>query len=465
MKNPSAFIAGVLRAAVFLLASALAGKAETSVTWRCSTAGSPWQDKGTLKIIQGDATTEKHYGVLFDSRKYQTIDGWGGCFNEKGWKALSVLSNQDRDRVMKALFDPQDGLRLTYGRTPIGASDYALSPYSLDDTQDDFSLSHFSIDRDKKLLLPYIMAAQAIQPGLKVWGVPWSPPGWMKDSNALIKGKIKTDAKTMNALALYFEKYVQAYLAEGVHLFMVMPQNEPTISSNYPGCLWTGGQLHDFIKNYLGPKFTSDAIPCEIWLGTLQSSDYTYVAPTVDDSAAFSFIKGMGFQWGGDRSCAMVYREHPEIKLMQSETICGRHENNWHYAEEQYDLIKRYFESGISSYMLWNMVLDETGKSTANWAQCSPVVINKHTKKITYTPQFYLFKHFSYYVQPGAVRVLMSGNFSEQIGFINPNGDVVMVLVNKGAEEMPVALQFGGEEIKPTLPAHSFSTLLIHHSA
>jgi glucosylceramidase len=464
MKNPFKPIALALGTACLLQTMPNKAGAETTVSWRCSTADSPWQDKGALPLSPADDGLSGQHVEVFESRKYQTFDGWGGCFNEKGWKAMSVLSDQDRDGVMKALFDPQDGLKLTFGRTPIGASDYALSPYSLDDTQDDFSMSHFSIDRDKQLLIPYIKAAQAIQPGLKVWGVPWSPPGWMKDNNALIGGKIKTDAKTMNALTLYFEKYVQAYQAEGIPLFMVMPQNEPTVSSNYSSCQWTGEQLGNFIKNYLGPKFDADSIKCEIWLGTLTNSDYSYVLPAVDDEKTLSFIKGFGFQWSGDKGCAMVNREHPEKKLMQSETECGNHENNWTYAEKQYDLVKRYLEAGVDSYMLWNMVLDETGKSTGNWVQCSPVVIDTKTKKITYTPQFYGFKHFSYYVEPGAIRVLSTGNYEDSVAFINPKGDIVVVLRNATGKDDAVAIKFHGKEVQPTLPAHSFNTLVIHRT-
>ena len=35
---------------------------------------------------------------------------------------------------MKLLFDAQDGANFVYGRLPIGASDYAMSWYTLDDT-------------------------------------------------------------------------------------------------------------------------------------------------------------------------------------------------------------------------------------------------------------------------------------------------------------------------------------------
>jgi len=474
MKPQIKKIALFLLAASLVHATTLASFAATTVTWQCSTASALWQDKGTLPVSQWDDLQEGVFQqeqsklgksvVVFDSRKYQTVDGWGGCFNERGWKALSVLSPQDRDTALKILFDPKEGLRLTFGRTPIGASDYAISAYSLDDTPGDYAMAHFSIDRDKEKLLPYIFAAQAIQPGLTVWGVPWSPPAWMKDSNTLIGGRIKTDPQTLNALALYFEKYVQAYQAAGVNLRMVMPQNEPTITSNYTSCLWTGAQLHNFIKNYLGPKFAADSLPCDIWLGTLQNSDYTYVADTVDDSASLAMIKGIAFQWDGARSCAIIHREHPELKLMQSETECGHHENDWHYAEGQYDLIKQYFEAGVSSYQLWNMVLDETGKSFTGWAQCSPLIIDTKSKKIIFTPQFYVFKHFSHYVEPGAVRVLTSGSYRDHIAFINPNGDVVLVLKNGDDDPVHLAVDFDGQKVEPVLPPHSFNTLVIHQS-
>ena len=48
----------------------------------------------------------------------------------------------------------------------------------------------------------------------------------------------------------------------------------------------------------------------------------------------------------------MIYRENTGLKLMQSETICGNGENNWQYAQEQFDLIKGYMEAGVNAYML-----------------------------------------------------------------------------------------------------------------
>jgi glucosylceramidase len=110
----------------------------------------------------------------------QTMEGFGGCFNELGWTSLSKLSEGDRERVLRELFDPAAGARFSLCRMPIGANDFALKAYSYDETKDDFELKHFSIENDRATLIPFIQAAQKYQPKLRAWASPWSPPSWMK---------------------------------------------------------------------------------------------------------------------------------------------------------------------------------------------------------------------------------------------------------------------------------------------
>src|SRR5450755_373591 len=112
---------------------------QATVSWKCSTSEATWQDKGALTTFPENG--DKTLNVDIDNTKtLQQITAWGGCFNEKGWDAMLVLSAAERDSVMKALFDPNDGLKLNVCRTPIGASDYAISSYSLDDAKDDYSM-------------------------------------------------------------------------------------------------------------------------------------------------------------------------------------------------------------------------------------------------------------------------------------------------------------------------------------
>lgn len=74
------------------------------------------------------------------------------------------------------------------GRLPIGASDYALSWYSYDETDGDYELKDFSIARDRMYLLPYLKDALALCPDMHLFASPWSPPTWMKTKKPAISG-------------------------------------------------------------------------------------------------------------------------------------------------------------------------------------------------------------------------------------------------------------------------------------
>jgi glucosylceramidase len=286
----------------------------------------------------------------------------------------------------------------------------------------------------------------------------------MKTNDNLIAGKIVDDDKTLDALALYFARYVEGYKADGVKIAMVMPQNEPSIASNYTSCQWTGEQLAKFIGYHLGPEFDKEGVTAKIFLGTIQDSSrggYAYwVGPSMQDPRVRKYIAGLGCQWGGESTMAETHFLYPGLKLMQSEAECGgTNSNDWRFGETQFKLAKKWFGQGASSNMIWNLVLDETGRSTAKWAQCSPIVVNSVTKQVTYTPYYYCYKHFSYFVQPGAHIAATQSTWGDQVAFVNPDGGVVLVMANSANTDMPVTLTIDGRQAGPiTLPAHSFNT-------
>ena len=143
------------------------------VTWVSTTDSARWQTHSIIKMVKASGAINDSSIVIDVSQKAQQITGWGGCFNELGWKALQSLEDKDRDAVMKSLFDQKDGSRFNICRTPMGASDFALDAYSYDDYPDDYEMKHFSIERDKKTLIPFIKAAMKYNSSLKVWASPW----------------------------------------------------------------------------------------------------------------------------------------------------------------------------------------------------------------------------------------------------------------------------------------------------
>ena len=453
-------------AVVAVLTASLVQGQDLKFAWTLTTDQARWTQQPPLQLAAAPARPPADAGtvVIDPGSTDQPIVGWGGCFNELGWKALLTLPLEARAAVLRTLFDPQaDGLRFNLCRIPMGASDFALDGYSLDDTKDDYELQHFSIDRDRQLLIPYVKAAMAYRPDLKVWASPWSPPGWMKDNGVYHGGKLRMEPKILEAYARYFIRFVRSYQGEGIDLYAVHVQNEPVSDSNYPTCPWKDpAPLRDFIRDYLGPAFAADKTPAQIWLGTMSESRLPWFKVILDDPGAARYIAGIGLQYEGRKACQALHQEYPQWPLIETETPCHAGANSWSDAENSYAYYQQFLGGGVQAYTVWNMVLDQTGMSSWHWRQNSPVVIDTHTGTVTYTPEFYLTKHFSYFVRPGAVRLKLMGTWSDALAFRNPDGTIVLIVANvgKSASDKVLTLQMGDRFGTVTIPAHSFSTFV-----
>ncbi len=445
-----------------------------TVLWRCTTDGERWVEKEPLAVTGWDNDTALYIDVDQNTR-YQTLTDapWGGCFNERGWAAMSGLTDEQRGKIAADLFGDQ-GLDLQVGRLPLGNSDFSVrNDQSYDElpdgVYDDYDMKYFSIDNDRENLLPYIREAQAVRPELRFWASPWSPPAWMK-LNGSVPGPgpdntLNFTPEVLTAYAEYFAKYIEAYKNEGIDVSRVMPQNEPTINVGYPSCVWSGEQLNVFIRDYLYPTLREHGLDTEIYLGTFTDSQAGLADPTLNDPVTGGMIKGVGFQWWSAQLAKRVYRQNRDIgyTLMQSETKCGNGGNTWLYGEEHFDCLKEFFEAGVNEYMLWNMVLDEKGVNTNPnpWPQNAPIIVNSVTNEVVYTPMYYVFRHFSAYIHGGARRIKTEGNYGDKIAFQNTDGENVLVVKNNSDMYLDVAINFNGRKVKPTVPPHSVNTFRI----
>lgn len=395
--------------------------------------------------------------------------GFGGTFNERGWVVLKALSEADRDMAIRLLFSKEDGLGFTYGRIPIGSSDYANDRYSHDETAGDYQMNDFNIDRDLIDLIPYIKAALAVQPNIHFWASPWSPPTWMKTNNAFDRGNIKDDSQTLTAHALYLARFVEAYEEQGIHVEAIHPQNEPGYLQDYPSCGWSGQQMSTYIANYLGPLFAERLPDREIWLGTMSNPSSRNIVQTVmNNSAAAAYVSGIGVQWSQDQYVS-EYVSNYQLPVMQTEHRCGNFPNgtntamapNDHaYGVESWGYIRNYINYGVSSYMAWNMVLDTVGHNLDEvrvWAQNALLVVDVDAGRLIITPAYYVFRHVAQYVDPGAVRVGLEG--TNGLAWKNPDGDIVAVLYNSDSGDSDTTISVGGSTYEVTIPGQGWATI------
>ena len=409
------------------------------------------------------------------SKTRQTIKGFGGTFNEQGWDALSALNDEERDKVIYNIFSPEEA-NLSYGRIPIGSSDCALERYSLAPEKDDFEMKSFSLDRDKKYLIPYIKAAQAVRPDIVLWGSAWSPPIWMKDNNEYEAGEFIDDLRYYKAYALYLARFAEEYEKEGMPISSVAVQNEPTVVTGYPNGGWKPRQYLTFIRDFCGPLFAERELDTEIMLGTFNESDYDSFARTVlDDPEAKRYVGLVGLQWYGDAQIPHILKNHPGMPIMQTETDCG----NWHwepgfnrekasndfkYAAYTWGRMRSYLSAGVESYMLWNIVLDQEGKNIdkeMRWPQNSGIIVNTKTKEVIYTPMFRAFEHFSRFIPKGSKYVVTTGSRLSVVSFKDPEGNLVVELLNETKARKSITGKINGIFYEIELPSESFSTLII----
>lgn len=480
-------------------------KTATLVT---TTEKTSWTQQSEIKPSNNSAAAD----VTIDLTKtQQTMQGFGTCFNELGWTSLNVLKTEDREAIMKELFAPGVGANFTICRMPVGANDFSINWYSYNETDGDFGMTKFSIDNDKNTLIPFIKNAKQYLPGLEIWASPWSPPSWMKynkhyasrsslsmaemakkyaqqgkaqgDTTKLggffsmvlnpkyqndlpidKEGKEGTDMfiqdeKYLNAYALYFSKFIDAYKNEGIKIAAVMPQNEFNSAQIFPSCCWTAKGLANFIGVYLGPAMEKKGV--EILFGTMERPKEALVDTILTDPKSGKYVKGVGFQWAGKDALPGINKRYPNLKFYQSEQECGDGKNDWKGVLHSWDLMKLYLNNGVSVYEYWNTSLIKGGISRWGWAQNSLVVVDADAKTYSFSNEYYLLKHVSHFVQPGAKKLDTGGEYKDILAFLNPDKSIVVVLANQEQTEKPVNIKIGDKIYSPKLEPNSFNTLVI----
>jgi glucosylceramidase len=446
-----------------------------------SAANAYWKTDGMLTEV----TTGTADVTVNDGTPAQTWEGFGGAFNEMGWKYLMTLSEADRNLAIKLLFG-DDGARFTMGRIPMGASDYAIERYSLNEMAGDTAMANFSIMKDKTYLIPYIKAAQAVRPDIYFWSSPWTPPTWMKSapfqagnvSSPFDGGTMKSDDAILEAHANYFVKFVDQYGAEGIKVKTVAPQNEPNFGQNYPSCLWGTDTFVKFIGKFLGPAMKTAHPDVSIMLGTMSNGDAAkdpaIVTAVLGDATAKSFVKMIGLQWGMSSTAAIAGSKASGLPMWQTEHKCGNYPwkpadypnfnatmapNDIAYGLESWKYLTLWIKAGVTAYSAWNMVLDTVGlgnDTTRVWPQNALLTVDTTAKKLNLTPTYYVFRHLSQYVQPGAKVVPTTGG--DALAFKNPDGKIVTVLYNSGAAKTAI-VSAGGKMVSFAMPAAGWATV------
>jgi O-glycosyl hydrolase len=437
-------------------------------------------DLGTKTYLSRQPTVSWHSGQAPDGptitvdtqRQYQEITGFGASFTDSSaWLVGTRLDSRQRDAVMRDLFSSQ-GIGLSFLRQPMGSSDFAVNGnYSYDDRpagQTDPTLTHFSIDHDRSYIIPVLKQARQLNPQLTVMASPWSPPGWMKTSDSMIGGTLKSDA--YQPLADYFTKFLEAYAAAGVPVRYITPQNEPLyVPSGYPGMSLSAEQQNTLIKNYLGPELREHSLHTGI-LGYDHNWDViSYPETMYADPAASAFVAGTAWHcYGGDvRAQAMSHNNYPNKPAFHTECSGGTWEGDAQAGfAAALGLVINATRDWAKGVIRWNMALDQNnGPTNGGCPTCRGVVtIGQDADghwSYTKTVDYWALGQASKFVRPGARRVAsntLGAGDVQDVAFVNPDGSAALVAFNSASSQKTFRVQWGNKWLTYSLAGGAAAT-------
>lgn len=427
---------------------------------------------GELKLEEVSRFTEQDQSVFVDaSRTFQTVLGIGGALTDAAAETFYKLPRDKQQELLRAYFDPENGIGYSLGRTSIHSCDFSSESYVY--VQDgDKELKTFDIAHDLKYRIPFIKAALATAgKDFTLFASPWSPPAWMKSNNDLLHGgKLKPEC--YGVWADYCAKFIKAYAKQGVPIWGLTVQNEPMASQKWESCLYTAEEERDYVKNYLGPTLQKAGLQDKkiiVWDHN-RTLMYQRAKVVLDDPEAAKYVWGVGFHWYmGDcfENVKRLHEAYPRVNLLFTESCHYPFDANrledWKWGEVYANSMLNDFNNGAVGWTDWNVLLDERGGPNHVGNFCyAPVHGDIRTGKLSFLNSYYYIGHFSKFVRPGARRIVSASTLDDlqTTAFVNPDGRIAVIVLNQSDRGHPFLLWNGSKAAKANSPARSILTLL-----
>ncbi len=431
-----------------------------------------------LKFEEYEHLSERQ-PIVFVNEKvtFQTIEGIGGAITDAAAETFYKIPEGKRKEVIEAYYGREKGIGYNLARVNIASCDFSSSSYSYVN-DGDASLESFTIDHDQKFKIPLIKEARAAaDEEVLIFASPWSPPAWMKtNKDVLHGGKLLDEYKQV--WANHFVKFIDAYTKTGIPVWAISSQNEPLAVQTWESCIYSADDEAEFIGKYLGPTIEKSPYGSIKIIAWDHNRDLIHQRATVimNDQRAAKYVWGFGFHWyepwtGGEMqfgNVRLVNDSYPDKKILFTEG-CAESFNtaridSWDLGEHYAHSMVNDFNCGTVAWFDWNILLDENGGPNHVGNFCfAPVHADTRTGEIIYTNAYYYIGHFSKFIHRGAKRIGVSSSRDhlETTGFINPDGEIVVIIFNKSDQATDFKLCIDNKAADITSLAHSIITVVI----
>ncbi|MCH5353167.1 MAG: glycoside hydrolase [Acutalibacter sp.] len=467
---------------------------------------------------------EQNVVGLYPDFLFQKFEGYGCAMTESACYLLSQMEPEQRKKALSCWFGPE-GADARFIRIPIDSCDYSLEEYqAVKDPIADPELHTFSIDRDRKWVLPVVKEAIAMAGHpLSVLLSPWSPPAVWKtppldiaNDETVYGGKVAETAQRKPSRcnggslkpeyygpwAKYLVKYVKAYLDEGIPVTMLSVQNEASAATNWDSCVWTGEQERIFVRDFLHPAMQEAGLTDKVELFVWDHNKERLVEHIEEIMKADTahMISGFAYHWySGDHfeALSLLREKYPDKILMHSES-CGLHipgkalafdippEKLEEWGEDHF-LVKLSkmdpremdfkdavdyahdmlgdLNHGMQRWIDWNMMVDRTGGPRHVPGGFAAPLVYEEDGTFSRTPSYEYIKLIAKTLRPGSLRMGCSvyGREVEAAAVKNEDGTVGVVLLNRAEEDITVNLRISGKLVEVPLNAESLSAVVLEN--
>jgi glucosylceramidase len=405
-----------------------------------------------------------------DSKTFQTMEGGGASFTDSAaWLLNEKLPRKVRDEVMRRLFDPKQGIGLSFLRNPMGASDLTRTEYTYDDNAGDKSdpkLPHFSIAHDLVDIVPLTKMARRLNPSLRLMMVPWSPPAWMKDNSSLVHGDILP--QFYSHLTNYFLKTLKAYEAQGITIDYVAINNEPTCCPeiDYPSVNVAPAEQITILKSNWFPMWKKNHVRAKILLLDFNWCNNGLVTPLLqEDSIRTSpFVAGVAYHgYCGNPAIQTSNHDAFGAQAFFTERTGSSKNNPASQHSKDMNLMIGVFRNWGRTFTKWPVAADEhQGPHLGGCATCTGLVTVHTTDvpgKVEYGIEYYTMGHYTKFVPVGANRIDSTASGAVlNAAFKNPDGTVALIAFNNTSEAQSFKVRWHSQVFHYTLPVSTSVT-------
>lgn len=422
-------------------------------------------------MLVPDKGEENQLLNLYDSVTYQTFEGFGGALTESAGYIYGQMKEEQKEELLREYFGKgQMGYRMV--RIPIDSCDFSLGHYEAVMDAHDIAFTDFQMERVEQHIFPLLEDAQRVHGDrLEIMLTPWSPPAYMKTNGERNNGgELKPEYK--KTWADYICRYIREYRNRGYLVRRISLQNEPKAVQTWDSCVYTVEQEKEFLRDYMWPALQENKLTdIEVFIWDHNKERAFERACGIIDETTAHMVAGIAFHWySGDHfeALSMIHDRFPDKKLILSEACieyCKFAADDFLKNAQKYahDMIGN-MNHGMNGFYDWNIVLDEKGGPNHVKNFCdAPFLFDTQKKEVLRRNTADYLWHFTHFIKPGAVRI-GSSSYSDELeatAFVNPDGQIAAVLLNRTDHEIRVNVRLGGQMAQITVGANTIGTAVI----